>query len=310
MGVIVSMGKFWDVLRILFLLWVISYIAANVLPSSSIAIPQNAIALIPISGVISVEQNSGIGFTGSASSKIVESIQQADKDARVKAIILEINSPGGTIVASEEIAAAVKATRKPVVAWIREIGTSGAYWVASASDTIVASPMSFTGSIGVIGSYLEFSELMGEYGVRYEALVTGKYKDIGSRYKPLSAGDRDVLMEKLNTAHDYFVEEVARNRGMDKEEVAELATGLFYLGSEAKELGLVDYLGGRKEAIEITKKAAGLDKVSIVKYKEKKGVIDIIKEFSSESGYYIGRGIGSMLGANSLDVYRQIELGA
>src|SRR3989344_2238928 len=117
----------------------------------------NQIVVIPINGVIRTEGSTGfIDENVASSSVIVSFIEKAEKNNAIKGILLEINSPGGTVIASKEIAESVKKSKKPTVAWIREVGASGAYWVASSSDAIVADPLSITGSIGVISSYLEF----------------------------------------------------------------------------------------------------------------------------------------------------------
>jgi len=146
------------------------------------------VALIPISGVIMTEE-SGSYFSSeiASSSEIVKSLHEAEESSQIKAIVLEINSPGGSAVASDEIGSAVKKAKlkKPVVAVIRDAGASGGYWVASAADYIVANRMSITGSIGVLSSYLEFSGLMEQYGVTYEKLTAGKYKDMGNPFEKL-----------------------------------------------------------------------------------------------------------------------------
>src|SRR3989338_349336 len=145
------------------------------------------IALISIKGA--VMPSDGFSFLagdGVSSERIKREPEKAEKDPSVKAILLEIDSPGGAAVASQEVANAVKASKKFKVAWIRETGASGAYWVASAADKIVASPLSITGSIGVLASYLDFSGLLNRYNVTYERIVGGKYKDIGAPYKDLT----------------------------------------------------------------------------------------------------------------------------
>ncbi|MBI2130309.1 S49 family peptidase, partial [Candidatus Woesearchaeota archaeon] len=149
----------------------------------------------------------------------------------------------GSPVASEEIANAIKKTNKTSVAWIREIGTSGAYWVASSTDYIIASRVSITGSIGVIASYTEFSGIMKDYNLTYRRLISGKYKDIGDPFKELVPEEQEILQSYLDSIRDYFVEEVAKNRNMKKQEVEKAANGLFYLGGEAKKLGLIDEIG-------------------------------------------------------------------
>jgi protease-4 len=246
-----------------------------------------AIAVIPISGAISLEGD------GASAQEIVKIIKKADKDPTVKAIILDINSPGGTVVASEEIAAAVKGAKKPVVAWIREIGASGAYWIASASDTIVADPASITGSIGVSGSYLQFSGLMDKYGVTYERLVTGTFKDTGSEYKELTDEERAYLMSKLNAINSVFIDAVSANRNLDRTYVATLATGEIFLGSEAADKGLVDVLGGKNEAQLVAQQLAGISSSRLVTMQEQKGtLLDLISSSSQAMAYWIGRGIG------------------
>ena len=144
----------------------------------------NQIVIIPITGTITTELTSSLMQQKETSSTaILNYLDLAQRNPNIKGVLLEINSPGGTVVASKEIADKVKQMNKPVVSYIREIGTSGAYWIASSSNVIVADPLSITGSIGVIGSYLEFSQLLEKYGVTYQRLVSGSYKDTGSPFK-------------------------------------------------------------------------------------------------------------------------------
>jgi len=252
----------------------------------------NKIAVIPIKGTIASSNGEGDFFRGgtTGSGSIIGFIEQASKDKNVKGIILNINSPGGTVVASKDIAAAVNKVDKPVVALIREVGASGAYWVASASDYIVADPLSVTGSIGVIGSYLEFSELFSEYGVKYQSVKTGKYKDLASPYKKLSPEEEKLLTGKLQIIHDYFVAEVNKNRGQD---LTEYGNGLFYLGSEALDIGLVDELGGKDEAINAVKRMAGIEEYELILYQRQRTIFDVLTRLSEDFGFSIGEGFGS-----------------
>jgi protease-4 len=287
------MNKFWFFIIIVLSLWLLSFLISSVFKVEDFG---DKIAIIPIKGVITTDGFEDILRSGGVSStSIVKSIQKANSDSSVKGIILEINSPGGTVVASKEIANEVKKSNKPVVSLIREVGASGAYWIASSSDNIVADPLSITGSIGVIGSYLEFSELMEEYGVGYERLVAGDLKDTGSPFKKLSEEEKSLLQDKLDIIHEVFIEEVAKNRDLDKKEVKEIANGFFYLGKEAKELGLVDELGDKELAINITKKLANVEDINIVRYEEKRGLSDLLSKISAYSFYFIGRGIGKEL---------------
>ena len=252
------------------------------------------VALISIEGEIVGTKDSGISFgaAAAASPEIIEQIQKADNNPQIKAIILGINSPGGSAVASDEIADALKKTNKTKVAWIREEGASGAYWIASASDYIVANRASVTGSIGVIASYLEFPGFLQRYNITYRRLVAGKYKDIGSPFKDMTPEEQAFFQESLNEMRDYFVSEVAKNRHMSKKDVDKIANGLFYLGSQAKEYGLVDELGGKDEAIKYIEKKENI-KADVVEYKNQKGLLGLLSGAASQASFYAGRGIGS-----------------
>ena len=252
------------------------------------------VALIPIEGVIAGTENDFLFESAAVSKDIIELVEKADENANIKAIILEINSPGGSAVASEEIANAVKKTNKTTVALIREVGASGAYWIASSSDYVIANRVSITGSIGVIASYLEFPGFLEKYNVTYRRLVSGKYKDIGSPLKEMTEEEQEIFQKNLDLIRDYFVSEVAKNRNMGKKDVDKIANGLFYLGVQAKELGLVDELGGKDEAIAYIEKREGI-KAEIVEYEKEKGLLEILAGVLSRQSFFVGKGIGSSL---------------
>ena len=253
------------------------------------------VALIPIEGVITGSTDSSSFFeTNVPSPEIIELINKAAENPNIKAIVLEINSPGGSAVASEEIANAVKKTNKTTVAWIREEGASGAYWIASATDHIVASRLSVTGSIGVIASYLEFPGLLEHYNVTYRRLVAGKYKDIGSPFKEMTDEEKAIFQQSLDSTRDYFVNEVAKNRKMSRKDVDKVATGVFYLGMQAKELGLVDELGSKDEVINYIGKKQGI-KAELVEYKKEKTLFDVLSKVAAHQSFFVGKGIGSAM---------------
>ena len=254
------------------------------------------VALIPVKGIIVTESGRDIIGRDVASSKeIVEFIEKADENDGVKAIILEINSPGGTPVASEEIANAVKKVNKTTVAWIRETGASGAYWIASASDYIIASRMSVTGSIGVIGSYVEFAGFIERYNMSYQRLVGGDQKDLGDPFRMLTANEKLILQKKIDMLHDYFIEEVAKNRNMKKEDVERLATGIFYLGSEAKEAGLIDAIGSKDEVEEFLKQRLNTTTIEIAEYKKEATFWEMLAGMFNQNSFFVGKGIGSAM---------------
>jgi protease IV len=250
------------------------------------------IALIPIEGVITTEREEGLFGEGIASSdKINSMIERAVENDAIEGIIFEINSPGGTPVATDEIAQRIKEIEKPNVAYIREIGTSGAYWIASASDHVIANRMSITGSIGVIGSYLDFSQLLDEYNVSYQRLVSGKYKDMGSPFKNLSQEERIILQESIDLIAKEFIDEVAMNRNMSIEKARSLATGQYFIGSQAKELGLIDETGGLDEAISYIESQTGQEG-EIIRYSQARGFLAMMMQAMGKQSFNVGRGIG------------------
>jgi protease IV len=269
--------KFWISLLLIVGLLFLATILAAMLGSDG-DIDANT-AVIKITGPISGDSDNGIFAAGGASStEIVRQLEKARDDDSIEAVILEINSPGGSAVASDEIAQAVKEVRaqnKTVVAWIRESGASGAYWIASSADYIVANRMSITGSIGVISSYLQFDRFIADWNVSYNRLVSGDNKDIGDPFVNLTNAQRAFLQSKLNRVHGFFIDEVARNRNMSREKVVKLADGSFFLGVEAKENGLVDALGGKNEAIAYIEQKEGIE-VSITEYEPESSFLDIL----------------------------------
>ena len=289
---------------VLFLLLLLGFISVGIISlftDVDVESLKGNVALISIDGIIAGSSDDYLFESVSASTDIVELIEKADKNPKIKAIILEINSPGGSPVASEEIANAVLKTNKTTVAWIRDIGTSGAYWAASASDHIVASRASITGSIGVIASYLEFPGLLEEYNITYRRLVAGKYKDLGSPYKEMSLEEQAIFQQMLDELRDYFVSEVAKNRQMSKKDIDKIANGLFYLGSEAKQLGLIDEVGGKAEAIRYIEAKENI-KAEIVEYEKEKGLLELLSEVMNKNSFFVGKGIGSSLLQKPLSV--------
>jgi len=283
-------SRFIIIISVLLALFIISYSLSSIFKSGINA--SDKIAVIPIKGMI-VSEDSSVNFyqKGTSSSTISSFLKSAIEDKRTKGIILEINSPGGTVVASKEIADIVKNSPKPVVALIKDIGTSGAYWIASASDKIVADPLSITGSIGVIASYLEFSRLFEDYGINYQSLKSGKFKDIGSPFKEMTSEEQLILQKKLDKIHEFFVEQVSINRNIPREKMQSLSTGIYYLGEEAYKNGLVDYLGNKDLAVNITKELAGIKDAKLVTYKKESSLIDVLSSLSMSAFYSLGRGM-------------------
>lgn len=288
-------SRWMAVLKVVLWLIVLSFVIAfflSFLIGDDFESLDGNVALIEVKGPIIVEDGDFLFQDFASSEEITKLIKRAGRNDKIKAIVFEINSPGGGAVASDEIAAEIKKVNKTTVAWVREIGTSGAYWIASSTDHVVANRMSITGSIGVIASYLGFAGFIEEHNVTYERLVSGKYKDLGSPFKELTPEERMLFQKSLDAVNDYFIDEVAKNRNLSRKEVERLATGQFYLGAEALKLGLVDELGSRDEVKKYVEAQIGQE-ADFVKYKREKGFLGSFSGVISQSSFFIGEGIGS-----------------
>ncbi len=192
------------------------------------------------------------------SDEIIKYLNRIERERRVRAIIFEIDSPGGTPYASKEIADAVKKLGKPAVAQIREHGTSGAYWIASACKKIIADPLSTIGGVGTRADRLDLSELAKKIGIRVDTFAQGEYKDIGSPYSEMSQKEKKFIEHHVQSFNNYFIKEIKNNRKLSDEKLLEdITSGKAFLGEEALKLGLIDYLGGSQKALEVAEQAAG-----------------------------------------------------
>lgn len=217
------------------------------------------IGIIEISGLIHTG-GGGLFSMAGGSEPIMEAIREAAEDKSIKAVVLRINSGGGSAAASQAIAEEVRKLEeeKPVVASFGDVAASGGYYVAAPATKIVANPATLTGSIGVIMEMLRYYELMERYGVEGESLTTGKYKDIGSPFRPMRPDEKQLMQGMLDDILDQFVKEVAAGRGMEESEVRELADARVLTGKQALEVGLVDELGNLHDAIELAGELAGI----------------------------------------------------
>ncbi|MBP9750083.1 MAG: signal peptide peptidase SppA [Candidatus Pacebacteria bacterium] len=213
-----------------------------------------SVARIPLTGIVTTTND---GFTRvleygtlSSADDFVASVQWAEEDPTIDALLIEIDSPGGTPVAADEMLAALLNTRKPVVAVVREMGASAAYWVAAGADYIVASPVSDVGSIGVTMSYLETASSTESEGSRWVDLSSGAYKDAGHPERSLRFEEQAYFKSQVESVHHYMVQRIAEARPvLSLEEVTALADGRAYVGTEALRLKLVDALGSFNEAL-------------------------------------------------------------
>ncbi|MFQ5574541.1 MAG: signal peptide peptidase SppA [Terriglobia bacterium] len=213
------------------------------------------IVVIRIDGVISASGGDGLLVEGGTTPEIVlEQLREADEDDRVKAVLVRINSPGGTPAAAQEIFRELKRTEKPVVTSVGDIAASAAYLLAAGTDRIVSSRASEVGSIGVIQVVPNLQELYTKIGVENQVITAGKFKDMFSGSRPLSEEERELLDQDIQIVYGQFIEDVAKGRRIPERKVRELATGQTFPGSEAIKLGLVDELGNYRDAVDLAAK--------------------------------------------------------
>ncbi len=194
-----------------------------------------------------------------ASENVVYAIREGEKDDKIKAILIEIDSYGGSAVAGEEIAVALKNAKKPTVALIRGAGDSAAYWAATGANRIFASKNSDVGSIGVTMSYLDNSTQNIKDGMTYNQLSSGKFKDAGSPDKVLTGEEKNLFMRDVNIINQNFIKAVSDNRKIGIEKVTSLADGSTMLGEAALSNGLIDQVGGRPEVDQYLKEKIGAE---------------------------------------------------
>jgi protease-4 len=229
------------------------------------------IAVIRVIGPITREGLGGLplGSGGAGSRRIVALLDRAQRDPAVKAVLLELNTPGGSVVASDEInrkLQTLRRERKVVVALMTEVAASGGYYVAAGADHIVADPTTITGSIGVVLTLTNIEELSRKIGWRTIVFKSGALKDLGNPNRPVTPREAAILQEFVNEAYGRFIDVVAQGRRMDRARVSSLADGRIYSGGQAHRLGLVDSLGGFTEALDVAKRRAGVTDPWIVEY--------------------------------------------
>lgn len=227
------------------------------------------IAVIRVEGVLSGGASSESWQGGTVGAEtLAQQLSEARQDPSVKAVLLRINSPGGSVSAAEETAreiARYKESGKPIVVSMGDMAASAGYWLAAGCDKIYANPSTLTGSIGVYMPYMNLEGLYDKLGVRQEKIKSGAHKDILSPERPMTPQEREILQTMVSEMYDTFVDVVSKGRKLDPEAVRQLADGRVYTGRQAKALGLVDELGNFQDAIIATGELAGLGKTPAVK---------------------------------------------
>lgn len=241
------------------------------------------VALLGASVVFILGKDTGLGEKEVAVIEIIGQLYEAkptidllekySQRAQVKALVIRIDSPGGGVVASQEIYSALRKIRetskKPVVASLGNVAASGGYYVACGAGHIVANPGTITGSVGVMISVLNLEELLGKVGVKMRNLTSGEHKDLGTFTRELTEAEEALIQEVLDEIHQQFVGVIVESRELPPGQVMEIADGRIFTGVKAKQMGLVDEIGDQQDAIDRAAKLAGLEDWKVVREKKK-----------------------------------------
>lgn len=240
------------------------YVAAQSLFIFGSPTPGQKVAVVRIEGII---------FD---SRRAIDELRKHGKDPDVKAVVVRLNSPGGSVAPSQEIYKEILKLRrngKKVVASMGSVAASGAYYVATAADRIYANPGTITGSIGVLAELVNAEELMRKIGIRAITIKSARHKDMGSFAREMGEEEKKILQTVLEDVHGQFVEAVAMGRKLPRQKVAAMADGRIYSGSQAKELALVDELGNFQDAIAAAGEMAGIPGEPMVVQERKRSLL-------------------------------------
>jgi len=219
---------------------------------------EEKVGVIYVEGTMIAGRGDGKEYVGSED--IISQINRALDDNSIKAIVLRINSPGGTPAGAQEIVGKIKEAKeeKPIVVSMGDTAASGAYYISAPSDYIFAEPDTITGSIGVISKFVDKSKKYEKEGIDITVVKSGEFKDMGADWRALSEEEREYVEKIVEDACERFIKEISDDRGIPLDDVRELSDGRIYRGEEAKELGLVDKMGNMEDAI---KKAGELGRI-------------------------------------------------
>lgn len=223
-----------------------------------------------VNGVISGERNAAGIPTNTEILR--EQLRYAEEDENVKALVLRIDSPGGEVVATDEIYNRLlrfKQVRNiPIVVSMGSTAASGGYYLATAADTIFANPNTLTGSLGVIFNLINYSEAANKLGIHQYAIKSGRFKDIGSPTRPVTAQEQQIFQTLVNESYHKFVDVIVKGRNLSRERVLEIADGRVYSGEQAKQLGLIDKFGDLEEATQHALSLSGEQTATVVRYSD------------------------------------------
>lgn len=222
------------------------------------------VGVIRIEGVIAGEQSGGWISTPGNVGSLMDDLRTAQQDNEVKAVVIRINSPGGSSAATQEIVEEIerlKMSGKKVVVSMGDVAASAGYWIAAQADTVVAVPSTLTGSIGVIMQWQNYEKLFEKLGIESEVIKSGEHKDVGSPTRPLTPTEREILQSIVDDTYQQFLDDVAQKRAgkITREKLEEIADGRVFTGRQAKEIGLVDEMGNFYDAVRLAGQLAGIE---------------------------------------------------
>lgn len=247
---------------------------------------------------------------GIISNEVIKDLRELKEDKDVKAVVLRVNSPGGSAFGSEQIWEAVCQLKKekPVIVSMGDYAASGGYYISCAADTIVAEPTTLTGSIGIFGLIPNAKGLTDKLGLSFDVVKTHKFADFGNIMRGMNTDEQTLLQMYINQGYDLFVSRCAEGRKMSKNEIEKIAEGRVWTGEAAKKIGLVDLLGGIDKALEIAVKKAKVEGYTVVGYPDRKNVLQEL--LNSKPGNYIeSRMLKSQLGDyyNGFSMLKNLE---
>ncbi len=235
----------------------------------------NIVAVYYASGEITDYSGSSASEEGIVGTKVIRDLRKLKENDDVKVVVLRVNSPGGSAFASEQICHAVKElkTKKPVIVSMGDYAASGGYYMSCMADTIVAEPTTLTGSIGVFGMIPNLKGLSEKVGLTFDVVKTNKFADLGVIMRPFNQDEKALIQMSVAQSYDTFISRCAEGRHMTKEAIEKVGEGRVWTGEMAKELGLVDVLGGIDTALEIAVKKAGIEGYTVVSYPAKQDLL-------------------------------------
>lgn len=244
------------------------------------------------------------GEEGINSDKVIRDLRKLKDNDDVKAVVLRVNSPGGSAFGSEQIWYAVTELKKkkPVIVSMGDYAASGGYYISCNADSIVADPTTLTGSIGIFGMFPNVKGLTDKIGLSFDAVKTNTYSDFGSIGRSLNEGEKALMQNMVNEGYELFVKRCAEGRGMTIDQIKKIAEGRVWTGSTAKELGLVDELGGLDKALEIAVQKAGLENYTVTSHPTKQSFFEVLLE--TNPGNYIQ---AYMLKGKAGELYNQFN---